>query len=155
MIEIPSIKREMLPDGTAYLRIIEFSPQTVVRVREALDWFKTQNYTGSCHRPAEQPRGLAAVCSAGSGPFPAPRGDSFHEVQEPTGKFGLYCQADHHGQCTNLPIVVLINKGSASASEILAGALKDNKARLPCWGEQLWQGFGPTGAALWDRPDSN
>jgi carboxyl-terminal processing protease len=126
MIEIPSIKREMLPDGTGYLRIIEFSPQTVVRVREALEWFKTQKYTGLIIDLRNNPGGLLQSVVQVADLF-LPRGVIVSTKSRNIQENMVYSARQATQVSADLPIVVLINKGSASASEILAGALKDNK----------------------------
>jgi carboxyl-terminal processing protease len=125
-IEIPSIKREMLPDGTAYLRIIEFSPQTVIRVREALDWFRTQNYTGLVIDLRNNPGGLLQSVVQVADLFLS-QGVIVSTKSRNPQENSVYTAKPTTQVNTNLPIVVLINKGSASASEILAGALKDNR----------------------------
>ncbi len=126
MIEVPTVKRAMLPGGTGYLRIIEFTPQTVSRVREALDWFKAQGYKGLVIDLRNNPGGLlqsvvqVADLFLAKGVIVSTKSRNVYENAVYNAKSDLAVPLD-------LPVVVLINKGSASASEILAGALKDQK----------------------------
>ncbi len=126
LIEVPTVKRAMLPDGSGYLRIIEFTPQTAPRVREAIEWFKTQNYKSMVIDLRNNPGGLLS---------------SVIQVSDLFLKEGIIVSTKSRNKYENsvakakpdmlvpweLPVVIIINRGSASASEILSGALKDQK----------------------------
>ena len=126
MIEVPTVKRSMLPDKVAYLRIIEFTPQTVSRVRESLDWFKTQGYTALVIDLRNNPGGLLQSVIQIADLF-LERGIIVSTKSRNRYENAVYQAKPDLAVPWDLRIAVLINKGSASASEILAGALKDQK----------------------------
>lgn len=125
LIEVPTVKYSMMDNGVGYLRIIEFTPVTVSRVKEALTSFKKEKFSGLIIDLRNNPGGLitsvvdVADLFIDSGVIVSTRSRIFYENREFTAKKSntIFDSA--------IPIVVLINRGSASASEILAGALKD------------------------------
>lgn len=128
LIEVPTVKYEILETKTkklGYLKIIEFTPLTAQRVQEAIDVFGEKSYDGLIIDLRNNPGGLidsvyqVADKFIDSGPIVSTRGrQNFNDTT-------FYANAGKT-VVRNKPIVVLINKGSASASEILAGALKDD-----------------------------
>lgn len=124
LVEVPTVKREMMPGGVGYLRIIEFTPSTAARVKEAVDYFKSKDYKSLVIDLRNDPGGLlSAVVDVAdlfldSGVIVSTKSRIPEENAVYKADSALYVPKD-------MPVVVLINKGSASASEILAGALKD------------------------------
>ncbi len=128
LIEVPTVKYGMITEdgkNVGYVRIIQFTPQTPERVQEALDSFEDKNYDSLIIDLRNNPGGLI---------------DSVADVADKFIDSGVIVSTKSRLMFENtvfranernttmgegIPIVVLINKGSASASEILAGALKD------------------------------
>ncbi|MBN2873650.1 MAG: S41 family peptidase [Spirochaetales bacterium] len=126
MIEVPTVKRAMLPDSTAYLRIIEFTPQTIERVKDAIDWFEAQKYKALVIDLRNNPGGLLQSVIQVADLF-LDRGVIVSTKSRNRYENAVYQARPDLAVAKDVPVVVLINKGSASASEILAGALKDQK----------------------------
>ncbi len=125
LIEVPTVKYGMMENGIGYLRIIEFTPLTPDRVQDALDSFRDAGYTSLLIDLRNNPGGLitsvvdVADKFVDSGLIVSTKSRVTYENREFKAKSGTSVVP------AGFPIVVLINKGSASASEILAGALKD------------------------------
>ena len=126
VIEVPTVKYGMIGNDIGYLRIIEFTPKTPERVQDALNSFAASGYKSLLIDLRNNPGGLidSVVAVADkfidSGPIVSTKSRLKSENTVFTAK-----KANTTAP-RGMPIVVLINKGSASASEILAGALKDD-----------------------------
>lgn len=124
VIRVPTVKWDMINDRTAFLRIIQFTPFTDDRVAEAIDSFQEQGYEHLIIDLRSNPGGLLSgvVDVAGlffdGGLVVETRGRIASENQRFTAPGGREVSEE-------IEIVVLIDGGSASAAEILAGALKD------------------------------
>jgi carboxyl-terminal processing protease len=131
VIEVPTVKYTMMPGGIGYLRLIQFTPQTVERTAEALRSFQAAGYRALILDLRSNPGGLlqSAVDVANDfiarGPLVSTRSRVASENQV------FYASSRRVIVPEELPVIVLLNRGSASASEILAGALQDTgRARI-------------------------
>jgi len=138
-ITLPVVKKALIPTSSgnvAYLRIIEFTRLTEAKVLEAIAEFDRAGYRGLVLDVRNNPGGLldSAVTVSDlfldSGIIVSTKSRLPYESSVKRATPGLAVPADK-------PIVLLQNKGSASASEILAGALKDHK-RVYIMGENSY-----------------
>lgn len=128
LIEVPTAKFGMIEGtGIGYVRLIEFTPETPHRLQDALDLFEKNNYKGLIIDLRDNPGGLitsvveVADKFIDKGLIVSTKSRLAFENQE------YKATPEKTTVKKNIPIVVLINRGSASASEILSGALKDYK----------------------------
>ena len=126
-INSKSVEFSTCGDSVGYLRIRSFSKMTAEDVLDALESFK---HKGVGHIVLD-------VRNNGGGVFNA--GVQVARMLINSGDLVLIADSDGvrdvveaEGQAidTKTPMVVLVNKGTASASEVLAGALKDNKRAI-------------------------
>lgn len=125
IIEVPTVKYGMI-GSTGYLRIIEFTPNTPDRVQSAIDSFKQSKFTSLIIDLRNNPGGLITSVSDVADKF-IDNGPIVSTKSRIDYENSVYTASPKKTTMPkNIPIIVLINRGSASASEILSGALKDN-----------------------------
>lgn len=130
IIKIQDVKDTMiLDDSIGYVRLTEFREDSHKEFRKALDQLKAEGATGLILDLRNNPGGLLNVAIRITEEF-LPSGETIvstkgrHAVQDTVTK------SKNTTHVTELPMVILLNEGSASGSEILAGALKDNKRAI-------------------------
>ncbi|MGH6813777.1 MAG: S41 family peptidase, partial [Methylocella sp.] len=129
VIQIKSVRERQEGDDIGYIRITQFNEQTFEGVRAAIQKFQNDipaaKFKGYILDLRNNPGGLldqsiAVVnCFLDRGEIVSTRGRNADETMRYNA---------HPGDLSKgKPVVVLINGGSASASEIVAGALQDHK----------------------------
>lgn len=124
-----SVKSKMLKNNTAYMRITGFerstgkdSKDTYEEFCEHLEALKTAGMTSLIIDLRDNPGGdFDLVCKIADKILPEGL------ITYTEDKEGVRKDVKSDAECLDVPIALLINGGSASASEILTGALKDNK----------------------------
>ena len=123
-IELENVTWAMLPGSTiAYTRVAGFSQDVGKELGAAIDAAEAQGATGVILDLRNNPGGLLHEAVAVTAQFLPPDGvvvlrqDAQGDVKQEL--------VPNDAAPTSLPVVVLINQGSASASEIVSGALQD------------------------------
>jgi carboxyl-terminal processing protease len=131
IIQVKSVKSRMLEPGYGYVRITSFQAKTTEALMEALDSLKKENkgkLRGLVLDLRNNPGGVLNAAVGVSDAFLDSGKIVYTEGRVPDAK--MEYTANKGDSLENAPIVVLINQGSASASEIVAGALQDHKRAL-------------------------
>lgn len=120
-VEAQTVKYEMLEGQTGYLSVSEFDSVTYAQYEEALNELTAQGMTGLIVDLRNNPGGnLNTVCEMLD--LVLPKGTIVY-TEDKDGKRETATSDDEHQ--INVPMVVLVNGNSASASEIYAGAIQD------------------------------
>ncbi len=122
MIETPTVAHELLEGEIGYLQVVQFDTITSSQFTEGLEQLQAEGMESLVIDLRNNPGGnLDTVCQMLSELLP---NDS--TIVTMKDKYGNESIKKSEGNPTlNLPIVVLVNEYSASASEIFAGAVKD------------------------------
>ncbi|MFW6234236.1 MAG: S41 family peptidase [Spirochaetota bacterium] len=126
-VEVPTVRAEMMDDGTGYMRVQSFTPFTVPRMREYLEEFIDDDMDGLVLDLRGNSGGLlrAAVDAADLFISDGLIVGTTSRIPRESTEFRARSGTTMLGR--DVPMVVLIDGASASGAEILAGALQDSE----------------------------
>jgi carboxyl-terminal processing protease len=128
IIRAPSVMSELEPEGFGYVRISQFVDDTPKNFKDAIEALKRRaggQLKGLVLDLRNDPGGLLLSAVAVAGAFL--QGDAVVTIRGRRSSENQVLKAETRGDLlAGMPIVVLINAASASASEIVAGALQDH-----------------------------
>jgi len=127
-IVVPSINASMLDENIAYIQLYNFGENTTKELRESLKELLEEDPDGLILDLRNNGGGYLTTAIEVSSEF-----IKFNQVvmyeEFGDGTRTTY-KAKRGGLATDIPLVVLVNEGTASASEITAGAIQDYKRGL-------------------------
>ncbi|STQ89110.1 S41 family peptidase [Iodobacter fluviatilis] len=148
VIKVQSVKSKLAEPGYGYIRVAQFQEHTTENVAQALDALYKENKAplkGVVLDLRNDPGGLLNGAVGVSAAFlPKDALVVYTEGRTPDSKIKLTASKENYlrqngredyfkntpKEVKNVPLVVLVNGGSASASEIVAGALQDHKRAI-------------------------
>ncbi|MFT5446052.1 MAG: carboxyl-terminal processing protease [Gammaproteobacteria bacterium] len=139
IIKVRSVRNRLLDDGYGYLRITQFQTRTGEYLRDAINKLKEESSDGRLNGVVldlrNNPGGVLSAAVSVSDAFLTDGIIVYTDGRLEDSK--LKFNAKPTDVLDGAPIVVLVNGGSASASEIVAGALQDHK-RAVIMGEKTF-----------------
>lgn len=135
-LDVPSVVIKFVGDGEeiAHIRINKFTGDTVKEWNEAVsEYLKNGKAKGIVLDLRNDPGGYMQAAIDVASDF-IPTGKVAVIEERGDGKRTEY-KVERYGKLLKVPIIVLVNGGSASASEILAGALRDQRS-IKLFGEK-------------------
>ncbi len=124
IIKIETVEWELKSGNIAYIRISQFKEETIDEFDSQIDNIIVSDPKGIIVDLRNNPGGYVSTLENIASRF-LDNGDVIF-IEDFGDKRDVY-KASGNNKFNNIPVVVLINEGSASASEIFAGALRDNK----------------------------
>ncbi len=124
VIQVHSVEWKMLPDNIAYLRISTFNETTPDMVKKAMRELREQGMKAMLLDLRGNAGGELDACVEAASQFIGSGPVVYIEERDKPRRTR---NAVNGGTRISVPMVVLIDNGSASAAEILAGAIQDNR----------------------------
>ncbi len=122
IIKIKSVKSKILEEGIGYIKLTQFQEQSSADLSAAIAKLKDEKISSLILDLRNDPGGLLNSAIDVTSQF-LPKGKLVVYTKTRSGEKQEFFT--NNGDYFTLPMIVLVNQGSASASEIVAGALKD------------------------------
>ncbi len=163
-IILPDVEFEMLEENVGYVRLHQFSNETMQNLRDALRELDADNLDGLVLDLRNNPGGFLETSLQVISQFVT---DGPILIEQLPGDEEQVFEARGGALAPNVPLAVLVDEGSASASELVAGSLRDRERAViigtSTFGKDTVQTIQPLSAggalrvtiARWVTPDGN